>query len=273
MAYSKIPTRSSTDTNASADINQLQDNISVKSPRGSDSSADYTILDTDDLGVFRYTTGSGADIPVVLPSASSNVDREITFVKVDSGSAALVITGTINGYSNWKLFHQWAGITVKSNGTNWNTINVFGNHDVTDTDTTSRSQTTPVTATWYQVSGSNLQVTVDPGQYILKCFVTIEYSVSGSSGDAAAFWCQLDTSGTPGSGLIGPSVAVNMLIVGANYVSDNTATITTGVQTFAASTTIRPSMRGTNAINTPTLGTFSHRNDLATASIIATRIA
>lgn len=82
-------------------------------------SADYTILDTDNIRTVAVTT-AGTDRTMTLPSASNNTNRIITIKKVDSGTGRVIISGTIDGVSGFKLYLQYDAVTVQSNGTNWN---------------------------------------------------------------------------------------------------------------------------------------------------------
>jgi hypothetical protein len=271
MAYSQIPTRSSTDPNASADINQLQDNIDIISPESSTLATNRTILDTDSDNTIFFTTGSGSTRTITLPAAANNIDREITVLKVDAGTTAGLISGTINGLSNYALYRQWAGVTLKSNGTDWYSIRNIGINLFDDTDSTIRSQATPVAGTWYQPSGSNLEITVTPGVYVLRCNFIIENNITGVG--QGAMQAQLDTDTvTPGGFLIDTLYQAGAMIVGANITQSISMQIITNPTQFNTSTTIRPSVRVINWASTPTFGTLYMRNDVGVAKISAERV-
>jgi len=52
----------------------------------SSKSADYTVLDNDEMGVLLITTGSSANVVINLPTLADNQDRIIEIIKVDSGT-------------------------------------------------------------------------------------------------------------------------------------------------------------------------------------------
>lgn len=54
-------------------------------------SANYTILDDDRYSHFFVTTGSSADITIILPTAADNKGRRFSFCKVDSGNKYIEI--------------------------------------------------------------------------------------------------------------------------------------------------------------------------------------
>jgi len=95
--------------------------------------ANYTVLDADGIETVRMTTG-GTNRTVILPTASANTDREITILKVDSGSGTVIVDGEgaeTLGYlgitqATIIVELEGSGIVVKCNGTNWDVIKVIG---------------------------------------------------------------------------------------------------------------------------------------------------
>jgi hypothetical protein len=94
----------------------------------------YILLDADTFDVIRMTTGSSTDKTLTLPTAADNTDREVTLIKADSGSNYAILSGeggeTIDylgiQQTTITVELQGRGLTVKSNGTSWDVINVLG---------------------------------------------------------------------------------------------------------------------------------------------------
>jgi hypothetical protein len=92
---------------------------------------DLTITDTDGISVLLCTAESGADLTITLPTAADNDGRKLTIMKVDAGTAGVVIDGegseTINGYTSTTLgaysdaaaTGQYARMTIVCDGSNW----------------------------------------------------------------------------------------------------------------------------------------------------------
>lgn len=127
-------------------------------------SADYTITDIDGVKIIDMTTGA-ANKTATLPTATDNVDREITLRKADGGAGYAILDGegaeTINGTATWEVTEQYGYVTVKSNGTAWIMLNQQGSiyemWDSTNHDTLSTS--------WedqYNLSG------IIPGKYLIE---------------------------------------------------------------------------------------------------------
>lgn len=81
-------------------------------------SADYTILDNDGFYSILVTTGA-SDRTITLPAAANNAGRKILIKKVDSGAGDVVISGTVEGGTTWKLQNQYGACTVYSDGSAW----------------------------------------------------------------------------------------------------------------------------------------------------------
>lgn len=82
-------------------------------------SADYAILTTDGFETFLATTGSGSAITLTLPTAANNTGRKLTVMKVDTGTANLVISGTINGVSGLTVYIQYNKIEITCDGSSY----------------------------------------------------------------------------------------------------------------------------------------------------------
>lgn len=83
-------------------------------------SADYTVLDTDDIILVNATSGA---ITISLPTASTIEGKTFTIVKTDATTNAVVVdpnlAETINGSATYTLGSQYSLIQVISDGTNW----------------------------------------------------------------------------------------------------------------------------------------------------------
>lgn len=108
-------------------------------------SADYTILDDDDVNTILMTT-AGTDRTVTLPTAADNANRQITIKKVDSGTGSVTIDGegaeTIDGATTIEFFNQYNFITVNCDGTSWhitdkNITNRWQKHELSGDQNTS----------------------------------------------------------------------------------------------------------------------------------------
>lgn len=81
----------------------------------SSKSADYTILDDDNIYLVVMTT-STTDRTVTLPTLADNIGRRIAIMKADSASGSVTIDGegaeTINGLTTVAMFDQYDLIEV-----------------------------------------------------------------------------------------------------------------------------------------------------------------
>lgn len=89
-------------------------------------SADYTVLDTDNIGAILMTTGA-ANKTVTLPTAADNAGRILTVTKVDSAAGGCILDGegseTINGATTLTLSFQYESATIECDGTGWYIVN------------------------------------------------------------------------------------------------------------------------------------------------------
>lgn len=90
----------------------------VQSSYNSVSSADYTILTTDGYLTIGISTGS-SNRTVTLPSAGSNTARVIKIIKTDSGTGNIIISGTVSGISNPRIYLQYGFCEIICDGTSY----------------------------------------------------------------------------------------------------------------------------------------------------------
>lgn len=109
--------------------------------------ANYTITDTDRLETIRVGDNDG-DITITLPTASDNTDREITIYNNNSysyngsndndrkvllqteGSETINGVDTTSGGDPIEIEHQYCGLTVKSDGSNWVIVGTIGECEI-----------------------------------------------------------------------------------------------------------------------------------------------
>lgn len=75
-------------------------------------SADYTFTNKNLINTLYVTTGSST-ITITVPS---DINRQISIIKVDSGSGKVTVSGSINGVSSIDIELQYRGISVASTG-------------------------------------------------------------------------------------------------------------------------------------------------------------
>jgi hypothetical protein len=122
------------DKDSSANEKRLAYISEVSPITSSAKSANYTILDNDELSLIRMTTGSSTDKTVTLPTAADNLDREITVLKADSGTNYLILDGESTETIDYLGVQQTTitvelqgrGLKVKSNGASWDVVEVIG---------------------------------------------------------------------------------------------------------------------------------------------------
>jgi hypothetical protein len=93
----------------------------------------YTITDTDNYEKLLVTTGA-SDRTIDLPTAADNKYRIITIMKVDSGAGKMTVDGEAGenlhamgqDQNTIDFEKENSGITVISNGTDWDVIATFG---------------------------------------------------------------------------------------------------------------------------------------------------
>lgn len=135
MAYSAVPTRSSSDPNSAADVNQLQENITRTRNDWIGTvyaiTANYTITDTDGYGKI-FVNSTGGDITVTLPTLADNLNRTITIVCTHQGGK-ITIDGeggeTLNGQNEYYLMGQYDRITVIAQSSEWYVIEYYAHYD------------------------------------------------------------------------------------------------------------------------------------------------
>jgi hypothetical protein len=150
-------------------------------------SADYTILNNDNVLTVGMTTGA-SNRTVTLPAAASNTARIIRIFKVDSGAGTLTVAGTINGITNNVYYRQYEYATYQSNGTTWDKLSgpLIG---VSDGSTASAgyvgqelesSVTTTTNITTTNTYQNIATVSLTPGSWVLQG--TILYQVNTGTG-------------------------------------------------------------------------------------------
>lgn len=72
----------------------------------------YTVTNTDQVGTIEVTTGS-TNRTITLKESLAKNDREISIIKVDSGTGYVTIAGTINGTTNVTIELQYRGLKLK----------------------------------------------------------------------------------------------------------------------------------------------------------------
>lgn len=90
MAYSALATRTTANLNASADINQLQTNISAMWRNNVVKSSSYPITDSDDYENILIDTTTG-DITVTMPLLANNAGRRIKIINSKGGTNKVII--------------------------------------------------------------------------------------------------------------------------------------------------------------------------------------
>jgi hypothetical protein len=249
-------------------------NLVLIDPTSSAKSANYTILDDDGIGTIRMTTGSSTDKTVTLPTAADNTDREITILKVDSGTNNCIVDGegaeTINGTLIWTIFDQYTGITVKCDGTEWKVIKIIGRIKSNITDSASRVVSGVAANTWYQPAGANLELTVEPGLY------RISYHVINSIGISTAGIIQpklqLGYSTTPGANLVGNlTYSATAEYRGGTSTYFDSSLSREDYITVSSTSTFRLNLYTFQLSGTPSF-TLSWRGDQAPSEIIFERI-
>lgn len=85
--------------------------------------ADYSVLVSNHKNLVAVTTSS-TDRTMTLPAAATAGNGfEIAFIKVDTGTGAVIIDGsgaeTIEGDTTIKLFGQYDSVIIRSDGSNW----------------------------------------------------------------------------------------------------------------------------------------------------------
>lgn len=123
-----VPTRTTSDPNAAADINELQRQITL----GGDVTAkiaDYPVTDTDGITHILMTTGA-SNRTVTLPTAADNTGRKLAVTKIDSGVGYVIVDGegaeTINGVASITVELQFSGIIVQCTGSAWIVVGTIG---------------------------------------------------------------------------------------------------------------------------------------------------
>lgn len=88
----------------------------------------YTVLPSD-VGKLITGDATSAGFTITLPPAATAGDGfEVTFLKIDSSTAAVTIDGddteTINGATTYVLSAQWQSVRLRCNGTTWYALGI-----------------------------------------------------------------------------------------------------------------------------------------------------
>lgn len=123
-AYSALPTRTTSDLNSAADVNQLQTNITCALGTASAKSADYIITDTDGIGVV-LADPSTKDVLITLPTLADNQGRKI-IVKVTATGGGVKLDGegaeTIDGKAYFIMQRAYDFMEVIAGPSEWHIL-------------------------------------------------------------------------------------------------------------------------------------------------------
>lgn len=117
-------------TNLPTDISSWY-NVDFLRPVYSFKTADYTITDTDNIGVLGIQSGA-AVVTASLPNVANNANRFVTVLKTDSGTGSAVIDGNgalIGTLSSLSLYRVGDSVTLFSTGALWLVVSRVGADD------------------------------------------------------------------------------------------------------------------------------------------------
>lgn len=146
-------------------------------------SADYTVLDTDGIGVIAMTTGA-SNRTVTLPAAANNTHRMLRIKKVDSGVGKVIIDGnaseTVDGVTTKDVVLQYDFLEVVCDGSNWSVVSrnptsPWTTYTITPTDSAGSPASvytgTTTKKTYWRRNGQNMEI-----------FCLVLQSTSGTAG-------------------------------------------------------------------------------------------
>jgi len=127
MSFSMVGTKTTSDANSAADINQLQANITTVKGDDAATSGNFTITDTGSFSSFFVDISSGTATGT-LPTLADNLGREINFF-VSSISAAttasynFLLDGegaeTLNGTITQSIVNKYDYLSIIGNSNEW----------------------------------------------------------------------------------------------------------------------------------------------------------
>lgn len=194
-------------------------------------SANTTLDSTYDY--VPVTTGASA-ITITLPTAVGVTGRTYTIKKVDSGAGNVIIattsSQTIDGGTTYTLGNQYTGITVVSNGTNWDICGRMLNGF------TESFRTADLTLT-ANTAADDVSISLDPGTWLICAIVTAKSPSATAQRVTAKLWdgttAFVSTEGAA------PSQGTST----AGYIS----LTLTDIQTISATTTVKVTVASTAA--------------------------
>jgi hypothetical protein len=134
MSYSALPTRTTSDPNSAADINQLQSNITYLKDTvitTSTKTADYTITDSDGIALM-YINPTTGNVTITLPTLADNQDRQIKFIVSDLGGKVTIDpegAETVAGYSSLIMQSKNDNLHIVAEAGEWQIISYNAKYD------------------------------------------------------------------------------------------------------------------------------------------------
>jgi hypothetical protein len=145
-------------------------------------SANTTLDATHDY--VPATAGAGG-ITITLPTAVGVTGRTYTIKKVDSGAGNVTVattsSQTIDGATTYTLGNQFTGITVVSNGANWDICGRMLNGFVESF----RTANATLTANTFL---DNVSITLDPGVWLIAAVITVGSPSATAQRVTAKLW-------------------------------------------------------------------------------------
>lgn len=129
VRYSGAVYRSRIDSNTNLPtVTAAWYNLDALRPTLTGKAASYNITTIDNIKTLPVTTGAAA-IPITLPPASENVNRELTITKADTGTGTVVISGDsgelLNGLASFTIYGRYSYLKVVSDGTGWIVLDYY----------------------------------------------------------------------------------------------------------------------------------------------------
>lgn len=101
------------------------------------------VIPNDETATHFLVTTSTTTIDITLPAVSDNVGKTYHFIKVDSGSGRIAISGNgseqINGYPNFYINLQYENVTMFCDGSEWKIFSVDNKQTSYDVDSSTNS--------------------------------------------------------------------------------------------------------------------------------------